>query len=64
MFVRVKKNRSGSSSVLVVRKASGRYLVVKNLGVATDEKEIESLRKKRHLPNVPRLLERPEDEAL
>lgn len=37
MFVRVKKNRSGSSSVLVVRKASGRYIVVKNLGVATDE---------------------------
>ena len=46
MFVRVKKNRSGSSSVLVVRKASGRYIVVKNLGVATDEKAIESLRKK------------------
>jgi len=46
MFVRVKKNRSGSSSILVVRKASGRYIVVKNLGVATDEKAIESLRKK------------------
>ena len=46
MFVRVKKNRSGSSSVLVVRKASGRYLVAKNLGVATDEKAIESLRMK------------------
>ena len=46
VFVRVKKNRSGSSSVLVVRKASGRYIVVKNLGVATDEKAIESLRKK------------------
>lgn len=46
MFVRVKKNRSGSSSVLVVRKASVRYLVVRNLGVATEEKAIESLRKK------------------
>ena len=46
MFVRVKKNRSGSSSVLVVRKASGRYIVVKNLGVATDAEAIESLRKK------------------
>ena len=46
MFVRVKKNHSVSSSVLVVRKASGRYIVVKNLGVATDEKTIESLRKK------------------
>jgi hypothetical protein len=30
MFVRVKKNRSGSSSVLVVRKASGRYIVIVN----------------------------------
>ena len=46
MFVRVKKNRSGSSSVLVVRKSSGRYIVVKNLGVSTDEKAIELLRKK------------------
>ena len=46
MFVRVKKKLSGSSSVLVVRKASGRYIVVKNPGVASDEKAIESLCKK------------------
>jgi len=46
VFVRVKKNRSGSNSVLVVRKVAGRYLVVKNLGVASDEKAIELLRKK------------------
>lgn len=44
MFVRVKKNRSGSSSVLVVSKPSCRYRVVRTIGVSSDEAEIAALR--------------------
>lgn len=43
MFVRKKKNRSGSISVVAVSKANGKFTEVKNFGVATSEKEVETL---------------------
>ena len=43
MFVRQKKNKSGSMSVIVVRKEKGRYKLVKTMGSSSDPQEIESL---------------------
>jgi len=43
MFVRQKKNKSGSTSVVVVRKEKGRYKLVKTIGSSSDPQEIESL---------------------
>jgi transposase len=43
MFFRKKKNASGSTSVQIISKASGKYKVVKTIGSATDPREIESL---------------------
>jgi transposase len=43
MFVRSKKNRSGSVSIQIISKARGRYKVVKTLGSATTRQEIERL---------------------
>jgi transposase len=43
MFVRNLKNRSGSQSVQVIQKLHGRYKVVKTLGSATTQQEIEKL---------------------
>jgi transposase len=43
MFVRPKKNRSGSVSIQIINKARGRYKVVKTLGSATTRQEIERL---------------------
>jgi len=43
MFVRSKKNVSGSVSIQIVSKSRGRYKVVKSLGSATTRQEIESL---------------------
>ena len=40
MFVRKKKNRSGTTSVVVVDKSGGRYRELKTIGVSSDEKEI------------------------
>jgi transposase len=45
MFVRKKKNRSGSTSVVVVDKSSGRFRELKTIGVSSDEKEIAELYK-------------------
>ena len=44
MFVREKKNRSGSISVVVVSKQSGRYREVHTLGVSSDSATIKRLR--------------------
>ena len=44
MFVREKKNRSGSISVVVVSKQSGRYREVHTLGVSSDPASIKRLR--------------------
>ena len=43
MFVRTKRNSSGSTSVQVISKARGRYKVVKSLGSATTQQEIDQL---------------------
>jgi transposase len=43
MFVRELKNRSGSINIQIVSKARGRYKVVKTLGSATTQQEIERL---------------------
>jgi transposase len=40
MFVRKKKNRSGTTSVVVVDKSKGRFLELKTIGVSSDENEI------------------------
>lgn len=43
MFVRRKHNRSGSLSIQVIQKVRGRYKVVKTVGCATTQREIEAL---------------------
>lgn len=41
MFVRKKKNRSGSTSVVVAAKVQGKFKEIKTIGVSKDEAEIE-----------------------
>jgi transposase len=43
MFVRKLKNRSGSQSVQVIQKFNGHYKVIKTIGSATTQQEIEKL---------------------
>ena len=43
MFVRRKKNRSGSTSVVVADKSSGSFTELKVIGVGTTEEEIRAL---------------------
>ena len=43
MFVRKLRNRSGSQSVQVIQKIHGRYKVIKTVGSATTQQEIEKL---------------------
>jgi transposase len=43
MFVRKKKNRSGSTSIVVVDKSRGRFQELKTIGVSSDEKVISEL---------------------
>lgn len=43
MFLRKKKNASGSTSVQVISKAAGKYKVVKSIGSASSDQEIEKL---------------------
>ena len=40
MYVRKKHNRSGSTSVVVVSKASGNYKEIKSFGSSTSEEEM------------------------
>ena len=40
MFVRKKKNRSGTTSVVVIDKSGGSFRELKTIGVSSDEKEI------------------------
>jgi transposase len=46
MFVREKKNKSGTVSVQIIDKSSGRYRVAKTVGTSSDPEEITYLRKK------------------
>lgn len=43
MFVRQKKNTSGSVSVQIIQKSSGKFVVKESIGVSKDPKEIEGL---------------------
>jgi transposase len=43
MFIRKKKNRSGTTSVVVVEKRKGVFRELKTIGVSEDKKEIEKL---------------------
>lgn len=48
MFVRKKKNRSGTTSIVVVNKAHGKFKEVKIIGVSNDSFQIENLIKQAH----------------
>lgn len=43
MFIRKKKNKSGSVSVQIIDKSSGKYKVVKTIGSSNDLKDIEKM---------------------
>lgn len=43
MFVRKKKNRSGSTSIVVINKANGKVIYIKTIGISSDNQEIEHL---------------------
>ena len=43
MFVRKKRNRSGTISISVVDKNGGKFKVLSHIGIANDESEVESL---------------------
>ena len=43
MFIRKKKNRSGSTSIVVVSKSSGRVNYIKTIGISSDQYEIDRL---------------------
>lgn len=43
MFVKKKPNRSGSTTVAVVRKSRGRTIYIKNFGTSADPSEVARL---------------------
>jgi transposase len=43
MFIRKKKNRSGSTSVVVVNKSNGKFKEIKTIGISREDSEIELL---------------------
>jgi transposase len=59
MFIRELKNRSGSISIQIISKPSGRYKVVKTIGCATQQHEINRLK---HLARqeIDRIKSQPE----
>ena len=46
MFVRKKKNQSGSVSIQIIQKQQGKYTVIKTLGSSSEEEEIDRLFKR------------------
>src|SRR5690606_3295526 len=46
MFLRKKKNRSGTTSVVIVEKSHGKFKHVKTIGGSSDENELEKLQAK------------------
>ena len=46
MFIRQKKNKSGSVSVQLISKSSGKYKLVKTVGSSSDEQQIAILLEK------------------
>ena len=66
MFIRAKKNKSGSVSIQLLSKENGRNHLVKTIGSATERPEIETLKYKAQeamdeLKSQPSLL--PSDES-
>jgi hypothetical protein len=43
MFIRKKKNRSGTTNVVVIDKSGGRFRELKTIGVSSDEQELVAL---------------------
>jgi hypothetical protein len=43
MFIRKKKNRSGSTSIVVIDKRNGNFREIKTIGTSSKESEIENL---------------------
>ena len=43
MFVHKKKNRSGSTSIVIFKKVSGKPKYIKTIGISSDEQEVERL---------------------
>jgi len=69
MFIREKKNTSGSISIQIISKEKGRYKVVKSLGSATQLQEIEKLKQKarqqiREMKNQLELFESKNDKLI
>ncbi len=69
MFIREKKNTSGSISIQIISKEKGRYKVVKSLGSATQLQEIEKLKQEarqqiREMENQLELFESRDDKLV
>ena len=62
MYIRKKHNRSGSTSVVVVSKASGKYKEIKSFGSSTYEEEIDSLCEKASARCLTQLKPLPQSE--
>ena len=43
MYIRTKRNKSGTISIVVVDKSSGKYREIETIGIAKDEGQIEDL---------------------
>ena len=43
MFLRKKKNKSGSFSIQIISKANGKYAVISSIGSAFNEQDIQKL---------------------
>ncbi len=43
MFIRKLQNRSGSTSIQIITKSSGKYKVVKPIGNSSNEQELQKL---------------------
>lgn len=43
MFVRKKKNRSGTTSVVIIEKKNGKFRELKTVGISSKESEVEKL---------------------
>lgn len=54
MFIRKKKNQSGSVSIQIIQKQQGKYTVIKTLGASKEEEEIDRLYKQAQ-ESIPRL---------
>lgn len=48
MFIRKKKNQSGSVSIQIIQKIAGKNKLIKSMGAAKEEKDIDSLVNKAH----------------